>query len=99
MNPFINCLVAAAYLRKRRRRQYRKKRYHIHPIVADRVTNGEFSTLFEKLRQDEEKFFNYFRMKVKTFVELLSKLENHLKHCSMYREIIPPVERLAVTLR
>lgn len=93
MNPFINCLVAAAYLRKRRRRQYRKKRYHIHPIVADRVTNGEFSTLFEKLRQDEEKFFIYFRLK------LLSKLENPLKHCSMYREIIPPVERLAVTLR
>ncbi|CAK1592524.1 unnamed protein product [Parnassius mnemosyne] len=38
-------------------------------------------------------------MKVKTFDELLSKLENHLKHCSIYREIIPQVERLAVTLR
>lgn len=94
----MNCLIAAAYLRRRRQR-IRRKKYHIHPILLDRTEYGEFHVLFEKLRQDEVKFFNYLRMSVKSFDELFTTLEDHLKHCSLFRQVISPKERLVVTLR
>ena len=44
----------------------------MHKIVSLRSKEGEFATLFAKLRMDEIKFFNYFRMSVESFDELLS---------------------------
>lgn len=97
MDAFTNSLIAAYYLRRRRRN--RTRRYHVHPIVAQRAFQGEFSTIYSLLREDEEKFFNYFRMSIKSFDELSAKLQDNLKHQNLFRAPVSPVERLAVTLR
>lgn len=98
MEPFTNCLIAAYYLRRRFKNR-RRRRYHVHPIVAQRTLQGEFTTIYSLLREDEEKFFNYFRMSIKSFDELSAKLQDYLKHVNLFRAPVSPVERLAVTLR
>ncbi|CAH2002712.1 unnamed protein product [Acanthoscelides obtectus] len=45
--------------------------YLVHPILHDRMTHSMFETLYPKLRQHEKTFFNYFRMSVKSFDDLL----------------------------
>lgn len=56
--------------------------------------------LFPKLRKHDEKFFNYFRMSIKSFDDLLEIIkdsiddyENAIRYC------ISPQEKLIVTLR
>lgn len=99
MDPFaVNALVCARYfLRKRRNR--RRRKYHVHPILVDRLLEGEFCKLFSRLQEDEEKFFDYFKMSIKSFDELQARLHDTLKHSNMFRASIQPIERLAVTLR
>lgn len=41
---------------------------------------GSFYNLYEKLREDEKKFFNYFRMSIYTYNFLVELLENSIKH-------------------
>jgi hypothetical protein len=53
---------------------------------------GAFYTLFNNLREDDGKFFNYFRMSPKPFDELYSKLDHVHKRVTNMR-------RWAVTLR
>jgi transcription termination factor NusB len=56
-----------------------RRRYWVHPINTKRLTLGVFYTLFEELRNDGDKFFNYFRMSVTSFDELHDKLQNVLQ--------------------
>ncbi|CAK1593449.1 unnamed protein product [Parnassius mnemosyne] len=77
----------------------KRRRYHVHPVIANRLLEGEFSTLFSKLRNYNEKFSDYFGMSVKSFDELLARIQDHIKHHNMFRIPVRPVERLAVTLR
>ena len=57
-------------------------------------------TLYEELRSDDKKFFNYFRMSINSFDELLNRLSPLLwKQDTRMRDSISPTERLAVTLR
>lgn len=86
--------------KKRQQKKKQKRKYWVHPILTERENYGAFHVLFEKLREDDEKFFNYFRMRKETFDKLLSNLYNKLKHQdTKMRNCISPAERLAVTLR
>jgi hypothetical protein len=49
------------------RRYKRQTQYWVHPILRDKVTHGMFVTLYTKLREYEQKCFNYFRMSIKSF--------------------------------
>ncbi|CAG4971629.1 unnamed protein product [Parnassius apollo] len=82
-------------------RKKREVRFWIHPILEKREEYGAFHTLVKnQLREDEDKFYNYFRMQKTTFDNLLQKLSQELKHQDTFmRESISPAERLAVTLR
>ncbi|XP_045482780.1 putative nuclease HARBI1 [Harmonia axyridis] len=92
--------VAAVYLLwKKKRQQQRRKRLQGNPLISQRLLVGAFVTLFNQLRDDETKFFNYFRMSSRTFDELLAKLHDKLLRCSYRRLPISPAERLMVTLR
>lgn len=65
-----------------------------------RKLEGEFNTLYPLLRQDEFRFFMYFRMTCAAFDEFLHFIENDIrKEHTNYRECIEPTQRLAVTLR
>ena len=90
-------LLYLLHLRKKKRH---RRRLWIHPLIAERSKTGAFNTLFHELRQDNMKFFNYFRMSITTFDELLNKLHDHLlRQDSKMRDSIKPVERLSVALR
>ena len=72
----------------------------INPINEKRLKLGVFYTLFLELRQDDKKFFNYFRMSVSSFDELHEKLKKVLqKENTAMRECIEPRQMLAVTIR
>nr|CAH7722547.1 unnamed protein product [Callosobruchus chinensis] len=59
---------------RRIKRRKIKRKYWIHPINQSREYNETFHTLFQELRCDESKFFNFFRMSVASFDELHGKL-------------------------
>jgi len=86
--------------RLRRRQQRRPRRWWVHPILSSRAEKGLFNTLYDDLREHEEKFIMYFRMSKNTFDELLSYVEDKLrKEDTVMRKCIPPDERLALFLR
>lgn len=86
-------------LRKRKRRR-RVRTLWIHPLLSFRRQEGHFYNLFGKLKEDENKFFNYFRMSISSFNELLEILDSKIKRCDTnMRKSIPAEERLAITLR
>lgn len=82
-----------------RRKQNKRKKLWIHPIISQRHLQGAFVLLYSNLREDERKFFNYFKMSIKSFNELHSKVENSLKFSDQVRVSISSVERLCVALR
>lgn len=61
----------AVHRRMRRLRQMRERKYWVHPILKTRLSDSLYVTLYPKLREHDEKFFNYFRMSIKSFDGLL----------------------------
>ncbi|KAJ8883945.1 hypothetical protein PR048_015801 [Dryococelus australis] len=76
----------------------RHDRLHwVHPINERRERVGLFNTLFEKLRNDENKFFNYFRMSIASYDVIHIRLKDVLqRQNTKMRNCIQPVEMLAV---
>ncbi len=88
------------YLLYKRQQKKKRRRCWVHKIVSLRSKEGKFATLFAKLRMDEIKFFNYFRMSVESFDELLSYTQGKLTHNNtQMRDAVPAIEKLALTLR
>jgi len=77
-----------------------EKKKEILGAPTDRSTKGLFNLFYNDLRKYEDKFFNYLRMSIKSFDELLELLQQDLTgQQTNMRECISPVEKLAVTLR
>jgi hypothetical protein len=87
------------YRRMQRHRQgYRG--YWVHPILRDILTANLYVTLYPNLRRYEPKFFNYFRMSVTSFDNLLELIKEEITADSnAIRYCISPEEKLIVTLR
>ncbi|KAL4143178.1 hypothetical protein QTP88_005538 [Uroleucon formosanum] len=77
----------------------RKHRFWVHPLLQPRYQTGQFYTLYNDLKQDENNFFCYFRISRQSFNELLNLIINNVsgEDTNMQR-CIPAIERLAVTL-
>ncbi|CAH1969512.1 unnamed protein product [Acanthoscelides obtectus] len=100
MNKKAVFLLYLLYLRKKKCREKRRRRYWVHPILSQKYVEGAFYTMFEKFREHDEKFFNYFRMSTATFDYLLEKLSCSLqRQDTQMRLCVPPKEMLAITLR
>lgn len=91
-------IILLAIARRRLQQRKGERRFWVHNIYKSRTTHGEFHHLFDDLRKDDDKFFEYFQMSPSTFDLLLSKVEDSLRKASI-RPSISPLERLAVTLR
>ena len=93
--------VAIAYiLYKRKRRNQKKRRVWIHPVLQERSVKGHFKNLFEDLLNDEVKLYNYFRMSISTYHDLLTRLKGDLqRNDTKSREAILPNEQLAISIR
>ncbi|XP_063634897.1 putative nuclease HARBI1, partial [Cydia splendana] len=96
----INPKVLAIAISVARRRKMKLKSFWVHPLNDNRYLKGQFVSLYEDLRMYPDKFFNYFRMSINTFDELLALVSPRitLQDTNM-RIAIPAVQRLAVTLR
>lgn len=77
-----------------------KKKHWIHPLRAERPLKGYFVSFYGSLRDHDEEFFNYTRMSVKSFDELLVKIAPHISGTdTSMRLCIRNEEKLLVTLR
>ncbi|CAG5044663.1 unnamed protein product [Parnassius apollo] len=84
----------------RRRHRRRHRRVWVNEIFMYRKQLGEYHHLFEELKLQPMKFFEYFRMCFSTFQYILNAVEPLItKQNTNYRECISPTERLAITLR
>lgn len=95
-------LACVAYLCSKviRRRNKKKRKFWVHPILSDRSTKGLFNLFYSDLRKYEDTFFNYLRMSIKSFDKLLELLQQDLMgQQTNMRECISPVKKLVVTLR
>ncbi|KAL4083699.1 hypothetical protein QTP88_029015 [Uroleucon formosanum] len=52
----------------------RNRVHWVHPLNALRITLGEFHCLYSNLRRYPDRFFNYYRMSIKSFDELVISL-------------------------
>ncbi|KAJ8930355.1 hypothetical protein NQ314_016852 [Rhamnusium bicolor] len=88
-------IAVRSYLKKKK-----KRRFGVHPLNIVRLSHGQFHTIMGLLRNDEEKFFSYFRMSTPSFDELLSYIKSDItKKNTTFRLSVSAEERLAVTLR
>lgn len=88
------------YRRMRRRKQKEERKYWVHPILKTRLSSSYYITLYPKLRDHDKQFFNYFRMSIKSFDDLLDLIKNELEaNEQAVRYRILPQEKLIVTLR
>ena len=93
-------IIALWLIHRRRKWRKRNRLLWVHPVNQRREEVGTFHTIFEGLRNDGNKFFNYFRMSVASFDELHERLKDVLqRQNTKMRNCIQPVEMLAVTLR
>ncbi|CAB3251503.1 unnamed protein product [Arctia plantaginis] len=81
----------------------KRRRVHkvwVHDICQKRNVFGEYHHLFNDLKKDPVKFFEYFRMCFGKFETLLNILREDLqKQTTKFRRPIEPEERLAICLR
>lgn len=95
MDPVVLYLAYKVIKKKRRRR------WSVHPINSVRYVEGVFHNLYRKLREDDDKFFNYFRMSQKSFDELAVKFRKAVEtnNTLMQGLAFVPEEMLAMTIR
>ncbi|PIN97952.1 hypothetical protein AB205_0155820, partial [Aquarana catesbeiana] len=95
----IMAAVAALIDEEEEDNRRRRHRFWIHPIIAQREGRGQFGVLYNDVRAHEDKFFNYTRMSIRSFDELLALLSSHLEQQNTsFRRSIPAIERLIITL-
>ena len=72
-----------------------------HDINSDRFRHGEFYTLYERLRNHEDKFYDYTRMTITTFDYILNAVKTQLsKTATNFIPLtISPEQKLILTLR
>ncbi|KAE9522680.1 hypothetical protein AGLY_016902 [Aphis glycines] len=58
----------------------KNRRYWVHPFTDSRLLRGHFSTSFEDLRNNPDKFYNYFRMSVKYLGSGCDQKDLHLTY-------------------
>lgn len=76
------------------------RKFWVHPINAERNEKGVFSNLFPQLKNDPEKFHQYFQMSVDEFIYLHDLVKDSIKkQNTQFRAAIPSEQRLAVCLR
>lgn len=97
----IETVVCLWILHKRNsRHRNRKRNYWVHPLLLSRPNESQYITLYPKLRAYEPKFFNYFRMSVKSFDDLLILIKDEIAaEQNAVRYCISPEEKLIITLR
>jgi hypothetical protein len=56
----------------------REKKYWVHPFHADRGKEARFQSFYSEIRKHSDKFFEYYRMSIGSFDELLNIIRPHI---------------------
>lgn len=108
MDPVMQKIDEAILLivlrRQRRMRQEEerssRRQFWVHPMVSNRFSTGYFGNIYSQLRSYPTKFFNFTRMSVPLFDDLLERLRPRLTRMdTVMRSSVSPEERMLVTLR
>ena len=90
-----DCLFIAQETTKKR-----KAKYWVHPLFGNRSRQGAFNNLIQELKDDDEKYFNYFRMSKSSYNELLHRLAPALqRQNTKFRNALTPDEQLTIAIR
>lgn len=77
-----------------------ERNYWIHPFNTTRESSNRFFTFYEDIRKYPDKFFEYYRMSLSSFDELLLKLRSSInKKTTKFRQPVCAEERLTITIR
>lgn len=90
------------YLLLKRKEEQAVRQFWVRPIFREerRILQGLSDNLIVEMRNiDPEKYFDFFRMDVETFNELLTLLEPHISKQTAVRRPIPAKTRLEICLR
>jgi hypothetical protein len=91
----VACICALEISRGRKLKN--KRRFWVHPLTTERLLKGQFHNIYENLRAHPNNFFNYYRMSVNSFDELLKLVGPSTKYQNTkWRQAISPEERLSV---
>jgi hypothetical protein len=88
-----------------RRREMKKKqkqrKYWVNPYLSIMNHDGEnFKRKYEALKiSGDDKFYEYFRMSVSSFEELLTKIAPRIQKKYVFRKPVEPMEILGLTVR
>ncbi|KAJ8720825.1 hypothetical protein PYW08_006290 [Mythimna loreyi] len=93
-------VICAILARRRKRKKRKSNQFWVHPLNSDRFIHGKFYTRHHKVLNFPKKFFDYYRMSVQSFEELVSIVGPLIKkEDTRLRLAVPVEERLSVTLR
>ncbi|XP_032688981.1 protein ALP1-like [Odontomachus brunneus] len=95
----IAAVAAVIHHVQSKKRKYLKKKFWIAPIFKNRKKNSFYFASVPKLKLEDLRFRNYFRMSATQFEELLQIVGTNLQKQNVVRESISSSERLALTLR
>jgi len=101
MDNIVTLYMGYNLLVKKKENKQQNRKFWVHPLLSTRLSEGAFTINFHGLRRDPRKFFNYFRMSVSAYDELLTTFvgQKLTKIDTNMRKSITPAEKLAVTLR
>lgn len=92
--------IVALLIIKRKQNKRKSKVYWVHPLLEERRSKGMFKIFYEDVRKYPRKFFNYARMSVNSFDELLCLLKADITGTDTnMRPCISPEEKLFISLR
>lgn len=88
-------------LLRRRMKKKQKRRYWVNPYMSlMNHDGGHFKRKYEALKIcGDDKFYEYFRMSISTFEELLSKIASRIQKQYVFRKPVEPLEMLGLTIR
>jgi len=76
------------------------RKHWIHPLNLSLEKSISFDTFYMEIKNYPDKFFDYFRMSINTFEELLLHIRGDItKEDTALRQSICAEKRLAITLR
>lgn len=89
------------YIRRQRRNRRKQRRYWVRPIIRKRINQGDRHHLISEMRLvDQEAHFQYCRMSVAKFDNLLQRVQPLIeKKLTNFRHPISARDRLYLTLR
>ncbi|XP_040287571.1 protein ALP1-like [Bufo bufo] len=85
---------------RRRAQERRRSRYWVHLITSKQMTRDVLSVVYLELRAHPENIFNYMRMTVESYDQLLQHISTRIeRQDTRFRWAISPAERLMLTIR